>query len=246
MTCDHARILILFSRPNGAKDLLPEDCEALARHLSECSACSASASAQQTWDKSLARQFQAVTPPQGLQERLLKSAYAAQGAALRKRIYMGLAGVALASFVLVAGFVIHRLTRPLLDTNRALEQFQTEQEQPEQASKNWLAAQGLPQHLPEPFDFRLLTARGYADLQGQHVPCLTFQVWRPGELRPDTARVYVVTAQNFQLNQLREGQNSFGTLRLINDESHGVAYVILHTVNLELFLKPNFRQVTRL
>jgi hypothetical protein len=246
MNCETANILVLFSRPLGKSDLAPEEAQALASHLSSCPACAAAAEKQRATDEAIGRAFRDVPVPAGLSEKLLREAYAKQGAALRRKIYLTIAAGAFVVAGGFAGYLVHWATRPHLDTNQLLDQLQYDLENPEAATLAWLKSEGLPQQLPEAFDFRLLTSKGRTELQGARVPCLTFQAWRQGEPRPDTAKVFILSREQFKLYSLQEGQNSFGTLRVVPDDGRGWAFVFVHTANLELFLKPNFKQVTRL
>ena len=244
MTCDTAKILLLFSRPNGGSDLAPTDAAELAQHLNVCPDCAALSRQAREQDQAIALAMQSVPVPDDLAKRIVAAGYAEQGRLLRRKIFATLGAIAFIISGGVAGYALHWYTRPDLDSPQLLDQLQSEIENPEATTRNWLLAQRLPQHLPEPFDFRLLTSRGLADLQGEMIPCLTFQVWRPGEVRPDTAKVFILSREQFKLHTLQQCQNSFGTVRIVPDDGRGWAYVIAHTANLELFLKPNFRQVT--
>ena len=81
MTCDTARILLLFYRPGKTTDLAAEDVAALEAHLASCPACAALAGTQTAADAAIGRAFRQVPVPGGLRYRLREATAAEAGTA---------------------------------------------------------------------------------------------------------------------------------------------------------------------
>src|SRR5262245_30471506 len=94
MDCDLARRLMPFARP-GAAELDSADVAALNRHLAECSACSAAATADHAFDAAMARAIRSVSIPDHFPARLHTRLLAARMAVYRRWAIYGMIVVCL-------------------------------------------------------------------------------------------------------------------------------------------------------
>lgn len=235
MTCDTARILLLFYRPGKAADLAADDFTALEAHLATCPACAARVGRQTAADAAIGRAFRQVAVPDGLKARARVRAAAAESRLWRQTWATRAATAALVLAVGLTGWGGYvAATRPVLNTWALGEQYEVTFERPDQAAREWLAGQGVPQPLPEDFDPALLTFTGYADVQGVRVPVLEYRAAGAG-----FARVYLLRPGQFSLKDAAETQNSFVTVRLYRDRpAAGWTAVVVHTGNdLQPFLR---------
>jgi hypothetical protein len=237
MDCEVARQLLAFRRPG---ELPPDDLAALDRHLAGCPHCTQLARRQDAFDAAVASAMKAVTPPPGLRDRLLTEALARRGALVRHRVYQTLAiaaGVLLA-IGLIPG-VITLLTRTTLRPDQIAAAYEQSLESPpEQAVRRYLEDEGLPPTLPLDFDYRLHRRHGPAPLAGRVVPMVRFETVRPGNQQPDFAEVYIVRRWQFNSPDVKDAQNSFVTVKVI-DADRGLIYVIVHSIPLDNFLRPS-------
>jgi len=237
MECSVARQLLAFRRSCGPAELAPEDSADLGRHLDGCPACAAAARRQDAFDAAVATAIKGVTVPSGLREKLLTDAMANQGAALRRKVYSH-AAVAAAVLLAVglAPGVISLIFRHPLDADYIAARDAERMDAPDQAVQTWLAKKGLPKELPADFNYSLYVSHGVEPLGDDEVPVVRFQALRPGEPRPDTARVFIVRDSQFDTAKLHGTVGSFVTVTVV--KSGRYTYVILHTAPLDLFLKP--------
>jgi hypothetical protein len=243
MDCSACRQLAAFRRSGGPAELAPEDVAALDRHLAGCPACAALLVRQDVFDGSVSRAMRAVPVPAGLRDRLLADALARRGAEWRQSLGKGATALGIAVVGLVvcwSGYL--NFLRPAFDTVAVSDQFAAASETPEAAEadvRGWLAREGLPPDLPPAldFDYRYHQFHGYEEIDGRKVPVVLFA--QPGTGRLDTARVYVVRSGQFDQYELQATQNSFCSVKVFQDGSSAIAYVVLYTsATLDSFLKP--------
>jgi hypothetical protein len=235
MTCETARILLLFYRPGRTTDLAAEDVAALESHLVGCPACSALVARQAAADAAIGGAFRQINVPGGLKDRLQTHAAAEAGRLWRRTWATRTAAAAAAILVGLLGWGWYiAATRPELDTLQLAAANEYAATYPDRAGPEFLAAQGIPGPLPEDFDFQRLTSYGFASVQGEAVPVLEF---RAGE--NSFARVYFLRPGQFGVNGAIETQNSTVTVRLYrNRPAGGWTTVVVHTGNgLQPFLK---------
>jgi len=238
MECSTVRLLLPYRRPGGPSELAPEDIAALDQHLAGCPACSAIVAQSARFDAAIATTMRTVSVPGNLKARLLTAAMAQQGAIWRRAATKGFAAAATVLVSFVIGFGVFWLLRPPFPSEKVADQFTEEIETPEPVVKTWLSEQGLPPTLPLEFDYRYHQFHGKSSIDGKDVPVIIFQVWSPNQERIDTARVYIVSSNRFNLAKIKEAQNSFASVQVFQDEKNGVAYVILYTTpTLDTFLK---------
>ena len=248
MECRDAQFYLRFSSP-GANDLAPEDTAALARHLADCSPCSAEARSVSAFDAAVGRAMRAVEVPTGLRARLIASTSAQRGTMLRRRL--GRSAAVAASLLLALGIGIGALTsrRPQPDTaelamkgNDLARMLPTapigfavdpqRAQNNEAAVRNWLKAEHLPD-LPESFDYGLLVEYHWEEVQGRKVPVVHFRGREQG-----FAKVYAFRATQFNLKDVQEAQYSDCQAKPYPIERSGVTFVIVFTgLDLNQFLK---------
>jgi hypothetical protein len=246
MDCPNAQHLLAYRRPGGPAELAPEDAAALDRHLAGCPSCAAAVRRQDSFDAALASAMRSVSAPIGFRERLITDALARRGAAWRRTVYQ----YATAASILVmlgltaAGFGF--ALRPAFDTGAVADEFARTSEDPERAVRAWLDRQGLPVDLPYDFDYRHYRQHGFETVEGRAVPVVLFGMPpQPGGFRPEAAKVFVVRASRFKIDEatFRATVNSFCTVEVVPDNGRGVSYVILYTTpKLGPFLKPTPHQ----
>lgn len=241
MNCNIARTLIPFARtesPSQASDLSVEDHSSLNAHLATCHTCSELSKEFHRFDQQLARSMKNVPVPEHLEAAIIKSALAARGALLRKRIYQY---ASLAALVFVAVGIatgIYWKNRPQLDGREIAMSVDAEFSRPQETVESWLIAQDLPRNLPLDFDFRLYTFHGQGILQGHEVPMILFQAPSPHRPVPDFARLYIIKKNRFNLKDLTDAQASEGSIKVLNDRPGNVVYVIIYSsLNLDPFLR---------
>jgi len=235
MTCETARILLLFYRPGKTTDLAAEDVSALEGHLATCPTCAPLIAQQTATDGAIGRAVRQITVPGGLKDRLQTRTETEAGRLWRRKWTMRIAATAA---VLITGFLGWNgdvaATRPAFDSWQ-LAAFNDELiQEPYRAGPEFLGRQGVPGPLPEDFDFQKMTSHGFAKVQGQTVPVLEFRAGENG-----IARVYVLRPGQFSTKDATETQNSTVTVRLYRDRpAAGWTTVIVHTGNgLQPFLK---------
>ena len=251
MNCRDAEFFLRFRRPGlpGAGELAPKDAAALDQHLAGCSLCAAQDRASSAFDTTIGTAMRAVAIPAGLRERLIARNSAERGAVIRRRTY--LAAALAASLFLTIGLAagIFSASRPqpnielLADRAAGLESamhFVAAQVDPVQAQTNendvrrWLKAEGLPEELPENFDFSLVLSYHWEEVQGRKVPVILFRGRDQG-----FAKVYAFRETQFNLKGMKHAQNS--TCQAIVYETNrrpGLTFVVVFTGrDLEPFLK---------
>jgi hypothetical protein len=233
MTCTEARILTAFRRPG---EMLPADADALARHLAGCPECAAAAAEESAFDTAVARAVEAVPVPAGLKASL----HAAATKTIRAGRWRKLGRTAALAAVLLAavglGVSIYAANRPAVDLNDLA--FRSDVTGRESEVKSWLAANGLPTTLPDDFDFALCTSHGFGDVQGRSAPVLLFQ---DPKNPTGFAKVFILSDTKFDVKATAErAGSSFVTAVKVpgGAQAPGVTFLILHTGELNRFLRP--------
>jgi hypothetical protein len=224
MDCTHAKLLMLFHRPGRSSDLAPDDAAALSAHLAGCPACSAVLAARQSGDAAIAAAVQSVPVPANLADRIkAKAAAQLRWAWRRTAVKYALA----ASFLVAAYGAFVALNRPTLDLAALADEQDHLWQAPGRTATDWLAAHGLADVLPEPFDLQLATFTGHRRLQG--VPALAMRL---DSVRRQSAWVYFLRSADFDLRDLQTGQyTSNVAVRVYRDLPGGWTVVVAYTGN---------------
>lgn len=232
MECVNARLLLLFRRPG---ELAAEDAAALESHLLTCPTCAAAARRESSFDSAVGQVMKSIPVPSGLRDKLLADTFARKGAVLRRRAYtsLGIAACVLLGVGLLTGVIW--AARPTFNTESLATAYSRDIDAPDHATREWLAAEGLPPTLPLDFDFRHATFRGKMSHQGKDVPTIQFLAPNANGQRMEV-RVLIVSESQFKLKDLKPAQDSFCSV--IVERADGYAYIILFTHTLEPFLKP--------
>lgn len=228
MDCNLSRLLLAL----GPADRGADDRAALDRHVAGCPACAALAGRAAGFDAAIGAAMRDVPVPATLHDDLLKSAYAARGAAWRRTAYRYAAlaaGLLLAVGVTFGG--VWRF-RPKLDGYALVSATEQEREFRKTVVGDWLAKQDLPDELPFPVDFDLAlhAFHGKGELRGRDVPVILFQ------RGTDQARVFVVREGQLNTAELVPEDGSLWKLAVVRHPTvKGVTYVVLHTNSFEIF-----------
>ncbi|CAN5443733.1 hypothetical protein BH11PLA2_BH11PLA2_15200 [soil metagenome] len=230
MTCDYARILSLFNRPG---DLAEEDRAALATHLAGCPACTAASNTLTAQDSLIASAMKAVTLPVGFRDALQNKAIRVQADLAHRLWVFRAAGLAAAVVMgLIASSTYTIATRPTLDTDALLSDFERSGETTPTANvEGWLKAERLPR-LPVDFNMNLVTFTGELSLQGRSLPAMRLQSGS------NECTIYFVRNSRFHLANAEDSVGSSGTVRVYRDLPGGWTLIVLHTGNsLQPFLR---------
>jgi hypothetical protein len=233
--CVQARILMMFDRPGGPSEMLPDDASSLAVHLSQCPNCAAAMASERAFDCAVRPAMQAVAVPSQLRAELLRHATVVSARTVR---HLWLRRATSTAAIVVAGVfgwgVYVAATRPALDTWSLAAGAEAELERPEAAAREWFGREQIPAPLPEDFDWRFFARAGTTELQGVPVASL--------ELRntAGVATLYFVRPGQFSTRNLQPAQNSTITVRIYaNQPAEGWTLVIVHSgASLNPFLKP--------
>lgn len=228
MTCETARLLLNFT---GA-DLAADDAAALAEHLAGCPACTAHSSRTTAADAAIATAMKAVPAPVGLRDALLTQAIVQRNALWRTRWLGRTTAAAAAVLTLALGYgLLTNLTRPAIDAEMLLAQFDAGQRSPTGSFEEWRNAEGLPP-LPVDFDLNLLSFTGRLSLAGRSLPAARFDAG-PGR----TAVVYFVRNSTLNAAGCTDAVTSQGSVRVHRTGRWTI--IIIHTGNsLAPFLHP--------
>jgi hypothetical protein len=244
MECRDAQFYLRLRR-QAADELEADATAALDAHLTLCPGCAADARIASVFDRAVAGAMRAVTVPVGLREQLITRAAAAQGAALRLKLYRAAAACSAAVVLLCIGIGVFSSTRPKVDTQEMVNAADEQENNPGEATRRWLSAQGLPP-LPQTLDFddKLCVSRGFMDHQGVHVPALVYI--SPGAQPGDpaaTLTIYIFRGDGrFDLKGLQDAQASRASARVMTrpDPFRGSSYVyvfVYTTQDLHPFLR---------
>ena len=227
MECNLSRTLIAL----GNNELAPEDAVALEQHLAGCNGCAQAAQKLRQFDARIGEAMRTVDVPPGLHDSLLKTAFAARGATLRRRAYQ--TAMLAASLFIAIGLIYggYWRSRPELDTNALAVRTELEQEHREQASRDWMVAHNLPAKLPYEFDFRLCLFHGKEEIAGRDVPVIVFSNGR------ETAKLYFVRKNQFKTDDARFAKSSLCTVEVHASADPDIVFVVTYTTEkLDPFL----------
>lgn len=235
MECRDAQFYLRLKRhaaQNAASgdELGPDVSALLDSHLATCPACATDARTASSFDRMMASAMRAVPIPSGLHEHLVAHVAAKQGAILRGKLYRGATAAAAALVLLFLGLGVFSSTRPKIDTNAIASNLESQVGDPDDSTREWLAAQKLPDRLPLSFDYNLLVFRDIVKVEGRDVPVMVFR--SPNANDNGRALVYIIRENGrFDLKGIQDAQNSHITARVIvgQDQFRGVTYVVLYT-----------------
>ena len=241
MDCRDAQFYLRMRR-HAADELGPDVSAPLHDHLATCPRCAADSRALESFDRALGSAMLRVSVPAGLRDRLVAHVASQQGAILRRRAYKA-GGLVAAALVLVGiGVGLWTGARPALDVSALVERNGDQYADPEGSTQKWLAAQKLPEQLPLPFDYDLLTYRGHEQVQGHSVPVVVFR----GRHGSGFAKVYIFGPDSrFDLKNVAEANDSNARAEapFVKQVRRGTfTYVYVHTGGpngLEQFLRTN-------
>ena len=204
MDCRTARLLLEFQRPCAGE--LPADDEAeLKDHLGSCPECGAASSTERRLDDYFGRAVREVSVPDNLRERLLGRLKEERSAALRRKLAWTARGVAVAATLLIGVFAWWYWIGskpPHLDYASMVEADAIKYGREADGVQEWFRDhRQVTMVAPKQFDYRYLADYDLAPLQGKSVPKLEF---KNSEGAGTSARVYVVTTDQFDLETLRQ------------------------------------------
>lgn len=229
MNCHHSRLLLAF-RPD---ELAGEDRAALDAHLRDCPACAAAARNESAADSAVRSALLALPVPDLLRAKLHAHVSALQGAAWRRKATQWGACLLAACLALVLGGVgTYFLTRPTADSEQIQRMVERERLGKEQALQQWLADEGLPAELPEPFEYGYVVFHGTGPVGGAKLPCVVFHNGI------DSCRVYIIrkSAVSTPAGGWKDVSGSECQVKTV--ERDGWVYVIAYTSQtLDPFLK---------
>ncbi len=241
--CTTARTLLAFRRPG---ELPAEETASLSAHLASCPSCAAAVASQDAFDAAVGKAMVSVPVPDGLADRLLKKGLAKRRIATTRKVgqVLGTAATILIAFGIIFG--VFWSLRPTFHVEDLTMRESIALEDPERSVREWLKAEKLPGDLPLDFDFRNHVFHGKELVYGREVPVIVFQTWLPGQQRPDRAKLYLVSSEQFNLRALQDGQSSFFNGMVIRpSETHpSVRYLVLFTTpSLAPFQNPPRQQL---
>jgi hypothetical protein len=226
MECRDAQFYLRLKR-HAADELGADVSNSLDGHLATCPACSADARAALSFDRAVASAMRAVPVPGGLRDKLVAHVAAKQGAVLRRKLYRAATATAAAVVLLFLGLSVFSVTRPPFDAE-IVRSASDQMNKPDDTTREWLAAQKLPDRLPLAFDYDLLVYRGLASVKGNEVPVVAFRSPNGSGF----AWVYIIREDGrFNLKDIEESQHSHarGFPIVGQDRFRGVTYYVVHT-----------------
>jgi hypothetical protein len=233
MECHDVQQLLAFVN-RKSEDLDAAERAALREHLDKCPDCSARNQAEQRADETLGVLMRDVPVPAGLKQQVVKRLGAERGAARWKTVKRGALTAAAAAVLLalVGGYVWQaRLPTEITeaDVGTALVLVTNSGFWDENSAKQYLKENGLPDHVPQQFDYRLLQSVEPVYFKGRRVAKLTFAKGN------DVASVLVLPSEQFRTNQLTEDPTC---LNIVPEREHGIIYLILFRGNLGALQRP--------
>jgi anti-sigma factor (TIGR02949 family) len=244
MDCKDARLLLAFARP-GEKELDHDEAEALRQHLADCPDCAAQAQAESRADEHIGRAMRDVPVPAGLRERLLQK-LGDERAPWYRRWRVRLAGAAALLLAACLGYVWLFAGRPPLERDEM--QRLTARLFSAAEAKKAFEELGVTVAPPSNFKYHILDSYGLVMLQGQRVPYLLFHFTGEGaNSRPALARVYLLSSQQFDLEQTKRNANLVSTSTHTvkaepnPDDPNGLLLIIYTGGRLDVFCK-NYQQ----
>ncbi len=228
MECRDAQFYLRLRR-HAAEELGADVTASLEGHFATCAACAADARAAASFDHAVASAMRAVPVPAGLRDQLIAHVSAKQGLILRRKLYRSGVAVAAAVVLMLLGVSLFSASRPKVDTDLMVQKIDDEMNDPPESTRQFLAANNIPNRLPFPFDYDLLVFQGVERLQGNDVPVIVFR----SPNGRGSAKVYVFRHDgHFDLKGIHDAQSSHATARVIPAEEHGlgaVTFVVVYT-----------------
>jgi hypothetical protein len=228
MECRDAQFYLRLRR-HAADELGADVAASLGGHLATCPACAADARAAASFDRALASAVRAVPLPAGLRDRLVAHVASRQGAILRRKLYRSAVAAAAAVVLVLLGVGLFSSTRPRVDTDGMVRRIDDELNDTPEATRQFLAANSVPDRLPLPFDYDLFVSQDVVRLQGNDVPVVVFR----SPNGKGFAKVYAFRHDGrFDLKGAHDAQSSHATARVITPNEHGlgqVTYVVVYT-----------------
>ncbi|MBY0513542.1 MAG: hypothetical protein K2P78_06480 [Gemmataceae bacterium] len=238
MDCRDAQFYLRLRR-HAADELGPDVTADLDRHVTGCPGCAADARSAGRFDQAVAVAMRNVPLPPGLRDRLVAKLSAQRGSVLRRRAYQYAAAAAAVLLAVGLGYGAVWQSRPKADTAKLLmerDELVTNPQTAEDAVRSWLAAEDLPDRLPEPFDYRYYDIHGKTPIQGRDVPFVRFRVI--GETgMPETATVYAYRKSHFDLAGVQDAQASHHQAKKYPAGLSVTFVVVSTTPDLKPFLK---------
>ena len=206
MDCNHARLLLVFSRKRN--ELEATEAEALAGHLQNCSQCAGFAEAERHEDEAIGRALHDVEIPAGLEGRLLAELERSRRIRNWRR---GLTAASLAAGLLLAVglvwfFWLGARTTP--DYDRLYAELSDKVRASPEAVESWFHNQGLAMEAPRQFNYDLLISYDAAPFMNRRVPRLIFFHRGDKNNAPAVAEVYVLSGKQFHLDEVAPHQAS--------------------------------------
>jgi hypothetical protein len=227
MECRDAQFYLRLRR-HAADELGPDVTGALESHLATCPACAADARVAASFDRLMASAMKAVPVPAGLRDQLVRHVASKQGAIFRRKMYR-VGSLAAAAIVLVAlGLSIFSSARPRFDPNWIVQKDDELLGRQEEYARRWLAAQKLPERLPEDLDYDLLASCEVVEVPGGRVPMMLFR----SPEGTGFAKVYIIREDGrFDLKDIQDAQGSHVGAQVLvgKDQFRGFTYVFVHT-----------------
>lgn len=226
MDCNHARLLLIFSRKRSELDAT--EAEALDGHLKQCAQCAGAAEAERDLDEAVGKAMGNVPVPEGLQGRLLAGLERERGIRVWRR---GLTAASLAAGLLLAVgmawfFWLGARTTPNYPDFE--EESAAKVAAAPEAVEQWFSNRGMAMEFPRQLNHGLLISYDSAHFLNRLVPKLVF-FYRGGDRdhpTPMVADVYVLSAKQFRLDQVP--QQMPGSMELLTENPNFHYLVVIH------------------
>jgi len=232
MTCRDAQFYLRLRRESA--DELGEAAADLARHLASCPDCAAESRAESSFDNALGKAMRAVAVPAALRGQLLAQLSETRGSMVRRTVVRSVALAASLFLTVGLAFGAFSASRPKLDTMDLVQRNDEQLQNPEEATRRWLAEQKLPTQLPLRFNFDLYLTHGKEPVQGRDVPVIVF---REPNSPTGFAKVFLFRpGSQFDLKGVQGAQASLS--QAVVKETPDVVYVIVFTgPRIDAFLR---------
>jgi hypothetical protein len=234
MDCKTTRLLLFFSRPDGAESDRTDE-QALADHIAACAECEVWSASERALDQALAASMKKVPIPDGLHARLTQK-LSSEATAQRRRRFRArarLAAAIAACFVLVGMSVFYfgRRTLPSVDLDWWQRTANDQHASGAKRVEDWFQSEyGVNVSAPPNCNYSLLDYYGiFLHPGGERLPELVFVHGT------DRARIIVVTDAQFDLvKAAAESPVNSGGFRVAyrpHPFIPHVGYVILYNTN---------------
>lgn len=229
MECRDAQFYLRLRR-HAADELGPDVTGALEGHLVTCPACAADARAAVSFDRAVASAMKAVPVPAGLREKLFTQAAAKQGTLLRRKLIRTAAVCAATLLLCGIALGVFSSTRAKPSADDFAVRGEQQMTGAQDAVRQFLVDQKLPDRLPRSFDYRLLVHYAEEDVKGRKVAVFVFKSPFPDD--NGFAKVYVFRNDGaLDLSGLQDVQGS--NVRVFREDGtgdfRGATYLFVHT-----------------